>query len=66
MATDRRNLKAFVRYDGTGKIVPGSLVLRRSIPKVGDWREIVANLCCTTTTTTTAAPTTTTTTTVTP
>ena len=66
MATDKRNLKAFVRYDGTGKIVPGSLVLRRSIPKVGNWKEIISQLCCTTTTTTTAAPTTTTTTTVTP
>jgi hypothetical protein len=66
MATiDKRPLKAYVRFDGTGRIVPSSLILRRKIPKVGKWVEIPAYECCnpTTTTTTTAAPTTTTTTT---
>ena len=76
MATiDRRPLKAYVRFDGTGRIVPSSLILRRKIPKVGKWVEIPAYECCnpttttstsstsTTTTTTTATPTTTTTTT---
>lgn len=60
-----RNLKAYVRYDGNGRIIPGSLQLRRVMPKNGTWREIDAYLCCnpTTTTTTTVAPTTTTTTT---
>jgi hypothetical protein len=60
-----RPLKAYVRFDGSGRIVAGSLVLRRSMPKVGKWKEIQAYECCnpTTTTTTTAAPTTTTTTT---
>jgi len=69
MATiDKRPLKAYVRFDGTGRIVPSSLILRRKIPKVGKWVEIPAYECCnpTTTTTTTAAPTTTTTTTATP
>ncbi len=62
---DKRPLKAFVRFDGSGRVVAGSLILRRKIPKVGNWQEIVAYDCCnpTTTTTTTAAPTTTTTTT---
>jgi len=62
---DTRPLKAFVRFDGTGRIVPSSLILRRKIPKVGKWMEISAYECCnpTTTTTTTVAPTTTTTTT---
>lgn len=76
---DNRPLKAYVRFDGTGRIVPSSLILRRKKPKVGKWVEIPAYECCnyvpttttttsstsstTTTTTTTATPTTTTTTT---
>lgn len=61
----QRNLKAFVRFDGSGRVVAGSLILRKQKPKVGNWQEIPAYECCapTTTTTTTAAPTTTTTTT---
>ena len=62
---NRKDLKAFVRYDGTGRVIPGSLILQRKKPKVGDWKEIDAYECCnpTTSTTTTAAPTTSTTTT---
>ena len=76
---DNRPLKAYVRFDGTGRIVPSSLILRRKKPKVGKWVEIPAYECCnyvpttttttsststsTTSTTTTATPTTTTTTT---
>jgi hypothetical protein len=58
-----RPLKAYVRFDGSGRIVAGSLILRKNKPKVGKWKEIPAYECCnpTTTTTTTAAPTTTTT-----
>jgi hypothetical protein len=59
-------LKAFVRFDGTGKIVPSSIILAKSKPKVGNWKEIDANLCCNLTTTTTTVPPTTTTTTTTP
>ncbi len=60
-----RPLKAYVRFDGSGRIVAGSLILRRKKPKVGKWVEIPAYECCnpTTTTTTTVTPTTTTTTT---
>lgn len=60
-----RPLKAYVRFDGSGRIVAGSLILRKNKPKVGKWKEISAYECCnpTTTTTTTAAPTTTSTTT---
>ena len=57
MATiDKRPLKAYVRFDGTGRIVPSSLILRRKKPKVGNWVEIPAYECCndTTTSTTTA------------
>lgn len=62
---NKKDLNAYVRYDGNGRVVAGSLVLRRSIPKVGNWKQIPAYECCnpTTTTTTTIAPTTTTTTT---
>jgi hypothetical protein len=65
---NKRPLKAFVRYDGTGRVIAGSLILQANKPKVGNWQEIDAYECCnpTTTTTTTAAPTTTTTTTVRP
>lgn len=66
MATNKRDLKAYVRYDGSGRVVAGSLILRRNKPKVGNWVEVQAYECCnptTTTSTTTVAPTTTTTTT---
>ena len=68
MASNKRVNKAFVRYDGTGRVISGSLILNRFKPAVGNWQEIDAYECCnpTTTTTTTAAPTTTTTTTVAP
>tara|TARA_R110000822_G_scaffold2090_1_gene10105 strand:- start:350 stop:655 length:306 start_codon:yes stop_codon:yes gene_type:complete len=61
----QNKLKAFVRFDGTGRVIPSSLILQRSKPKVGNWKEINATECCnfTTTTTTTIAPITTTTTT---
>ena len=39
-------LKAYVRYDGTGRIIPGSLILNRFKPTVGKWQEIDANECC--------------------
>lgn len=55
---DKRPLKAYVRFDGSGRIVAGSLILRRKMPKVGKWMEIPAYQCCnpTTSTTTTAIP----------
>ena len=62
-----RPLKAYVRFDGTGRIVPSSLILRRKKPKVGKWVEIPAYECCnyvpTTTTTTSSTSTSTSTTT---
>ena len=64
-----QNLKAYVRYDGSNRVVAGSLIFRRKKPTVGKWHEIAITECCeyvpttTTTSTTTVAPTTTTTTT---
>ena len=49
----KKDLKAYVRYDGQGKIVPSSVILARSKPKVGKWVEGPAYLCCNFTTTTT-------------
>jgi hypothetical protein len=66
---NNNKLKAFVRYDGTGRVIAGSLILQRFKPKVGDWVEIDANECCNyvpTTSTSTSSSTTTTTTTPTP
>jgi len=62
---NRKDLKAYVRYDGSGRVVAGSLILRRQKPKVGNWVEVPAYECCepTTTTTTSTSSTTTTTTT---
>jgi hypothetical protein len=65
--SNKRDLKAYVRFDGSGRVVSGSLILRQNKPKVGKWQEIVAYECCnptTSTTTTTLVPTTTTTTTI--
>lgn len=59
MASNKRRLKAFVRYDGSGRLISGSLILQTKKPKVGNWQEINAYECCnftTTTTTTTSVP----------
>jgi hypothetical protein len=67
-SNNNNKLKAFVRFDGSGRIVPSSLIVQAFKPKVGNYQEIDAKECCnyvapTTTSTTTVAPTTTTTTT---
>jgi len=41
-----KKLKAFVRYDGSQRVVPGSLILRKNKPKVGTWKEVSSNYCC--------------------
>jgi hypothetical protein len=60
-------LKAWVRYDGKGRLVGGGPILQESKPKNGDWVEIPYEDCCvpttTTSTTTTSTSTTTSTTT---
>jgi hypothetical protein len=68
---NQNKLKAWVRYDGTGRVIAGGPILQRFKPKVGNWVEINANECCndittTTTTTSTSSTTTTSTTTVAP
>ena len=59
---NKRPLKAYVRYDASGRVVAGSLVLRRKIPKNGNWKELPQNItyeCCYPTTSTTSTSTTT-------
>ena len=43
---NQNKLKAYVRYDGTGRVIAGSLILQRFKPQVGNWQEINANECC--------------------
>lgn len=60
----QNKLKAFVRFDGSGRVIPSSLILQKSKPKVGNWKEINATQCCndiTSTTTTSSTSTSTTT-----
>jgi hypothetical protein len=64
---NQSKLKAWVRYDGTNTVVTAGPIFRASKPKVGNWRQINADLCCnpvvnTTTTTTTSSSSTTSTT----
>lgn len=55
-------MRAYIRYDSKGKLVPGSIILARKMPKDGHWKEISAYES-TSTITTTLLPTTTSTTT---
>jgi hypothetical protein len=46
MASNKKDLKAYVRYDGTGRVIAGSLILQRFKPKDGNWQEVQAYECC--------------------
>lgn len=54
---NQSKLKAWVRYDGTGRVVTAGPIFQANKPKVGNWRQINSSLCCnpsgSTTTTTT-------------
>jgi hypothetical protein len=66
MAKRDPRLRAFVKVDKYGQVVPGTLILRYNAPEGGRsyfWHEIIPNICCTTTTTTTTTTSSTTTTT---
>lgn len=54
--------RAFVRLDAKLRVIPGTLILRKTKPRNGKWLEVANNVCCTTTTTTSTTTTTTTTT----
>ena len=44
--SNKRINKAYVRYDGNGRVIAGSLILNRFKPQVGNWSEIPAYECC--------------------
>ena len=44
--SNKKDLKAYVRYDGTGRIVPSSLILNRFKPEVGNYKQTDAYECC--------------------
>jgi hypothetical protein len=48
MATNNRPLKAYVRFDGSGRAVSSSLIWRKNKPKVGKWKEVQGYECCNT------------------
>jgi hypothetical protein len=56
MKPNKRDLKAFVRIDGSDRVVAGSLILRKNMPKNGKWYEVPAYECCNDTTTTEYLP----------
>ena len=41
-----RDLKAFVRYDGSGRVVAGSLIFRKKKPTIGNFQQIQSYQCC--------------------
>ena len=45
-SNNNNKLKAFVRFDGSGRIVPSSLIVQAFKPKVGNYQEIDAKECC--------------------
>jgi len=49
----KRQLNAYVRIDGSGRVVAGSTILRKRQPKVGKWKLVPTYECCNPTTTTT-------------
>lgn len=42
----KRELKAFIRLDGSGRKIAGSLIYRKNKPKVGEWVQVTAYQCC--------------------
>ena len=43
---NKRELKAYTRIDGSGRVVAGSLILRKTKPKTGTWQEVQGYECC--------------------
>jgi hypothetical protein len=58
MNNNKRDLKGYVRFDGSGRVVAGSLILRKQQPKVGNWQQVQGYQCCNGATLTTTVATT--------
>ena len=44
--SNKKDLKAYVRYDGNGRVISSSLILNRFEPGVGNWQQVDAYECC--------------------
>jgi hypothetical protein len=42
----KQDLKAYVRLDAGGRVVPGSLIFRTMQPRQGRWFQIQTETCC--------------------
>jgi hypothetical protein len=58
MNNNKRDLKGYVRFDGSGRVVAGSLILRKQQPKIGNWQQVQGYQCCNGATLTTTVATT--------
>ena len=58
-AEKRRDTQAYIRVDGNGRVVAGSIIFRKSKPKIGHWIEVPEYECCNDITSTTSTTTTT-------
>lgn len=54
-SNNNNKLKAYVRFDGSGRVVSSSLIVQAFKPAVGNWKEIDAKECCNYVPTTTSA-----------
>lgn len=45
-SNNNNKLKAFVRFDGSGRVVPSSLIVQAFKPKVGNYKQINSKECC--------------------
>lgn len=45
-SNNNSKLKAFVRFDGSGRIIPSSLIVQAFKPKVGNYKQINSKECC--------------------
>ena len=43
---NQSKLKAWLRYDGTGRVVTAGPIFSKNKPKDGNWKQMNANLCC--------------------
>jgi hypothetical protein len=41
-----KNLRAFIRIDAHGIIIPGSVQFRKAMPLQGVWKELILSQCC--------------------
>ena len=47
MSRNRKDFKTYYRYDGNGRIIPGSNILKKGYaPQEGKWQQADAYECC--------------------